>query len=236
MWRKEADLLRPWARVIAPDLAGFGKAPRRPGGTVAEMAQAAAAELDQLQVKEPVVLAGLSMGGYVAFEFLRQFPQRVRGLGLFSTRAAADTAEGRQGRFKAIEQIEKSGMGPFAKAILPKLLGETTRTSNPALTEEVAAQVESADPGGVADALRAMAGRRDSTDLLAGVSCPTLVVAGEEDAFIPVSEARALAQKIPGARLEVIPQAGHLVNLEQPARFQEILATFLHRLAAEPAA
>lgn len=233
MWKDSIESLsrpaglRRMARVIAPDLPGFGGSARQGEPSIPQMAQEIAGLLDHLKVEEPAVVAGLSMGGYVAFEFLRQFPGRVRGLGLFSTRAAADAPEARQGRLKAAQKIQGEGLEPFVKAILPKLLGKTTVESNPAVVEEVTGMILANVPDGVADALLAMAHRRDSTDLLASIRCPTLVIAGEEDTFIPVSEARAFVRKIPGAELEVIRKAGHLVNLEEPAGFQAALERFL---------
>ena len=227
MWKGEIGRFSGTARVIAPDLPGFGESARQGKPSLPQMAREVGDLLDRLEVREPVMFAGLSMGGYVAFEFIRQFPERVRGLGLFSARAGADTPEGREGRLKAVEKIRGGGLAPFAKTILPKLLGKTTLGSKPDLVKQVSRMIEAGDPAGVADALLAMADRRDSTDLSASIRCPTWVIAGEEDSFIPVSEAEGLAAKISGARLEVIPKAGHLVNMEQPEVFQGILERFL---------
>ena len=227
MWKAEASGLRELAEVITPDLPGFGGSARLTPPSIPRMAQEIAAVLDRMKIQEPVVIGGLSMGGYVAFEFLRQFPERVRGLGLFSTRAAADTPEAREGRLKTAQKIRTEGLEPFTKTILPKLLGKTTIATQPRVVEEVTRRILANDPGGVADALLAMADRRDSTDLLGLIRCPTLVIAGEEDSFIPVSEAQGMRDRIPGAELEVIQKAGHLVNLEQPEAFQSILEQFL---------
>lgn len=227
MWEAEIQAISHAARVIAPDLPGFGKSARQTAPSIPEMAHAVAQLLDYLNVKEPAFVGGLSMGGYVAFEFLRNFPSRVRALGLFSTRAAPDTPEGRENRLKTAEKIRAEGLDPFPKAILPKLVGKTTMQSRAAVVDRVTQLILANEPEGVADALLAMAGRRDSADLLPGLSCPALVVAGEEDAFIPISEAEALVRSIPGARLEKIPGAGHLVNLEQPEAFQQVLVNFL---------
>jgi pimeloyl-ACP methyl ester carboxylesterase len=229
IWRNSISVLRGIGRVIAPDLPGFGGSPRQESPSIPQMAKEIATLLDHLKVKEPVVVAGLSMGGYVAFEFLRQFPKRVRGLGLFSTRAGIDTPEGRGGRLKSAQKIKAEGLKPFAGTILPRLLGKGTIESKPEVVQEVTRLILANDPSGVADALLAMANRRDSTDLLPAISCPTWVIAGEEDSFLPVSEAQGMQARIPGAHLEVIEKAGHLVNLEQPALFQQILEEFLER-------
>lgn len=232
MWAADLPRLAEHGRVVAPDLPGFGRCPRQEEPSIAGMAQEAAGLLDGLGIREPAVVGGLSMGGYVAFEFLRQFPDRVRGLALLSTRAAADEPGARAKRLKAVEEIRRNGLEAFARAILPNLLGRTTLDSRPGVAGQVTEMILANRPEGVADALLAMAGRRDSTDLLGSIHVPTLVVAGDEDSFIRVEEAQALAARIPGARLEVVGKAGHLVNLEQPAPFQAALTRFLDELSA----
>ncbi|PIQ83407.1 MAG: alpha/beta hydrolase [Candidatus Omnitrophica bacterium CG11_big_fil_rev_8_21_14_0_20_63_9] len=230
MWRREIPLFAPFLRVIAPDLPGFGRSPRAPQPSIAAMAQQAAEVLDRLHVQDPVVLAGLSMGGYVAFEFLRQFPRRVRALALWSTKAAADTPEQQQGRFKLIERVRQEGSEALIQATFPKLLGRTAFASQPAVVAEVEQAVRDASPDGVIDALRAMAQRSDSRPLLPSISCPTLVLAGAEDAVIPPQESEAMAQAIRGARFETIPEAGHLLNLERPEAFHECAVTWIQQV------
>ncbi len=227
MWAAQLQTLSARARVIAPDLPGFGESPRLAAPSMAGMARAVLALLGALKIREPVVLGGLSMGGYVAFELLRQVPASVKALGLFSTRAAADTAEQRASRLVLIERIGREGFGPVSETLLPKLLGPTTLASRPEVVARVRELMRSATADGVTDALRAMASRSDCTDLLASITCPTLVVSGAEDAFIPSSEAEAMAQRIPGASLEAIASVGHLVNLEDPQRFHTALARLL---------
>lgn len=227
MWEEDILWLERLAHVVAPDLPGFGRSPRQMHASIPEMARETARLLDELGMKQPVIVAGLSMGGYVAFEFLRQFPERVRALGLFSTRAGADTPEGRTKRFKTAQEIQETGLEVFARAVLPNLLGKTTAQTRPDVVRRVTEMITANEPGGVADSLLAMADRRDSTELLAGISCPAWVVAGEEDTFIPAEQARALQARIPDSRLEIIEKAGHLVNLEQPARFQQIVERFI---------
>lgn len=233
MWAAEAAALGKAWRVVTPDLPGFGRAPRQKEPSIPGMAEEAARLLDEMGIRKPAVVGGLSMGGYVAFEFLRQFPERVRGLMLFSTRAAADTPEGRAKRLKTVEDIQAKGLEPFSRAVLPNLVGKTSVSSRPEICRRVTEMILANTPEGVADALLAMAARRDSTDLLGLIRVPTLVVAGDEDTFIRADEARAMAAKIPGSRLEVIPKAGHLVNLEQPGKFQQVLESFLSETKRE---
>ncbi len=229
MWQRDAEQFAPLARVIMPDLPGFGASPRQPHPSMSAMASAVAGLLDHGKVREPVILAGLSMGGYVALEFIRQFPGRVKALGLFSTRAAADSPEQRQGRMKLNEQLQARGIEPLMTSSLPKLLGRTSTASQPDLLAHVARLIRAASPDGVIDALRAMAERSDSQPLLSGIRYPTLIIAGEEDALIPAQESQTMAQAIAGATLEIIPQAGHLVNLEQPEIFQRLVKNWFSK-------
>ena len=231
MWQAEIERFASAARVIAPDLPGFGRSPRLAEPSIPAVAQSVAGLLDGLGISQPVIVAGLSMGGYVAFEFLRKFPGRVKALGLFSTKAAPDSMEQRQGRLKLVDSLTQTGMDALMRTTVPKLLGPTTVSRRPAVAAEVERAVRAARVDGVIDALRAMAARRDSQPLLASVMCPTLVVAGSEDRVIPIAESEAMAKAIPGARLEVVPEAGHLVNLERPDAFQAAVEPWLRQVA-----
>ncbi len=227
MWEAEIETLSRNYQVIIPDLPGFGRSPRQKEPSIPEMARETAALLDHLGVKEPVFIGGLSMGGYVAFEFLRQFPKRVSALGLFSTRAAADTPEGREKRMKAVESIKAEGLEVFSRTVIPNLLGRSTIARKNDVTGKVREMLLSNKREGIMDGLKGMAGRNDSTDLLPKITCPVLIIAGDEDTFIPVSEAEAMHKKIPQSEYHVISGAGHLVNLEQPAAFGPFLENFL---------
>ena len=227
MWKEEIRGFSNSVRVIAPDLPGFGGSVNEKASSIAEMAKAVAALLDHLKIPGPVFMAGLSMGGYVAFEFLRQFPDRVRGLGLFSTRALPDTLETREKRFKGIEAIQAHGLPAYAKKMIENLLGETTRKTKPEVVREVMNMILANPPEGPLNALKAMADRRDSTELLASIRFPVVIAAGEEDTVVKPEDAQLLQSEIPGSRLRLVPKCGHLINLEQPAAFQEILASLL---------
>jgi pimeloyl-ACP methyl ester carboxylesterase len=234
MWARDAGRFARAARVITPDLPGFGGSPRQVLPSIPAMAQAVADLLESLGIHEPVILAGLSMGGYVALEFLRQYPQRIKALGLFSTKAAADSPEQRQGRAALIERLRREGLEVLLQATLPKLVGASTVAGRPAVTAELERSISTADREGVIDALRAMADRRDSQPLLSAIPCPTLILAGAEDVLIPPNESEAMAQAIPGAQLSVIPGAGHLVNLEAPEAFQETVVSWIrHAINAD---
>ena len=227
MWERGARDLAKTRRVILPDLPGFGKSPRQSKPSIPRMAQEVAELLDRLKIEEPVFMGGLSMGGYVTFEFLRQFPEKVQALGLFSTRAAADTPEVRERRIQNIQKIQSEGLPAFVDKAVANLLGKTTLQSKPLVVREVKEMILANAPEGITDALLAMAERRDSTDLLSSIRYPTLVVAAEEDSFVPVEEAELFAKKIPSAEFHMMKRVGHLTNLEDPSGFQSLLERFL---------
>lgn len=186
--------------------------------------------LDALKVKEPVVLGGLSMGGYIAFECVRAFPDRIRALILTATKASADTAEGRAGRMKTIEAVQDSGMEVFSRMFIQKCLGPATLSERPEVVSRVREMIMEASPESVMDGLRGLADRRDSLALLGQITCPTLVVAGAEDRLIPVADHEVMQQGIPGAQLRIIPHVGHLVNVEAPDLFHGAVEDFLNPL------
>jgi pimeloyl-ACP methyl ester carboxylesterase len=168
------------------------------------------------------------MGGYVAFAFLRKYPERVRGLILCDTRPGADTAEARANREQVARLVEEQGVEPFADLQIPRLLSEHTHQHHPEIELRVRQMINVATPAGIAAGSRGMAQRTDATDLLATITCPTLVVVGEHDSLTPPAVAQAYASRIPGAQVAVIPLAGHLSNLEQPDAFLEAVRPFLY--------
>lgn len=227
MWEAQAKLFSQDYQIICPDFPGFGKSPVVKNISMAVMAREVAAVLDYLKIMEPVFLGGLSMGGYVAFEFLRQFPNRVGTLGLFATRAAPDSQQARENRFKSIEAIQKFGLSPFTKKAIKSQLGPSTQQARPELIPPLLEIMNTTPHEGATEALQAMASRRDSSDLLAGIKVPTLIMAGGEDSICPAQEMRAMHEKILGSEFHALPQSGHLVNLEQPEMFDEKLGEFL---------
>lgn len=229
MWERQIEGLAPQYRVIVPDLRGFGGSGL--GTSAVSMDQYAddlAQLLDQLEL-EQVALGGLSMGGYVAFAFLRRHRERVRSLILADTRATPDTAEGRQGREQNARLVEQQGPGAIADQMLPKLLSSGAAKS---LQAEARRVIEANDRAGIAAALRAMAARPDSTALLAGISVPTLVLVGSEDELTPPSDSQAMHQAIPNSQLVELASAGHLSNLEAPTAFNDAIDLFLSPRAA----
>lgn len=175
------------------------------------------------------VMSGVSMGGYVAFGMLRRAPDRVAGLILSNTRATADSVEARAARDKTIDLARREGPAGIATAMVPKLLGETMRREQPDLADAVRRLILVNSTEGIVAALGAIKTRPDATPTLGSVSCPALVIAGEEDAIIPVADAEAMHTAMPGSSLIVLPRVGHLSNLESPAAWGSAVEAFLGR-------
>jgi pimeloyl-ACP methyl ester carboxylesterase len=229
MWQPQLEAAPPGWRIIAPDLPGFGDTPAIGGPlTMAAAADRVALLLDDLGVRR-VVLGGLSMGGYVAFALLRRHPGLLRALALCDTRAAPDTEDVRRGRLHSAARIRRAGPAEFLEGMLDRLLSPRSR-QQPELVARVRSLMADATTDGIVAALHGMAARPDATPLLRAIGVPALVVVGADDTITPVAETQLLARAIPGARLEIIDDAGHLPNLENPAPFNRVLHRFLDTL------
>ena len=230
MWDAQVEALQATRQVVRFDDRGFGGSP--PGDGILSMeriADDAAALLDHLGIEKAVV-CGLSMGGYAAFAVVRKHADRLKGLVLADTRAEPDSDEGRRNRALLAEKVRREGAQAASDAFLPKLLGETTHTQRPVLEERVRKIILGNPPRGIADALGGLAARADSRPTLREIRVPTLVVCGEEDVLTPPSDAQALHKGIAGAKLELVPKAGHLSNMENPQAFNAALTAFLAAL------
>jgi pimeloyl-ACP methyl ester carboxylesterase len=213
-------------RCLRPDAFGCGASPPPPPRlTLDAVAAAVLGALDARGVDE-VAVVGLSMGGYTAMAMLRQAPERVRALVLADTRATADGDAARADRLEMARTVRAEGVEPIVEPMLLRLLSAAAR-EEPHIADPVRGRIRRCTPEGVASCQEAMAARPDSTEVLAGLTVPTLVVGGDQDAVTPVEEMRGMAALIPGARFRTVDEAGHLANLEQPAGFGELLAGFL---------
>ena len=230
MWDAQVGALAATCRVVRFDVRGFGGSSLGEGPlTMERIADDGAALLDHLGVDKAIV-GGCSMGGYAALAFVRRHPQRLLGLVLQDTRAGADTAEAKANRAVLAAKVLAEGSGAAVEAFLPKLLGETTRREQPDLVARVGERILAAAPEGIANALHGLAARADSRETLPTIAVPALVLVGAEDVLTPPSEAALLSAAIPRARLDVIPEAGHLANLESPAAVNAALQAFLARV------
>ena len=229
MWRPQVDALSPDWRVITPDLPGFGSSAESAVATMSEMAEHVLRVLDSMGA-ERAVIGGLSMGGYVTLALHRMAPHRFEAMMLADTRATADNETQKDARRKMIATVRADGATAVADEMLPKLLGKTSQKHKPELSAQVRGIIESASPAAIAAAAEAMMHRPDSTSMLSSVAVPALIVCGEEDVLTPPADAHALNQHIRGSRLELLPEAGHLSNLEAPAAFTKALRGFLTTL------
>ena len=229
LWAAQLSGLPLQARCLAPDLRGFGDSTVAAPYAIDQYADDLAAFLAMAGVDRAVV-CGLSMGGYIALSMLRRHRVLLRGLILVSTRATADTMEGREKRARLITFVDEHGVEALANRQLEAMVGETTFATKPDVLEVLRQMMAGAPREGVTGALRAMAERCDSTDLLSGIDMPALVVSGAQDTFTPPEELRALADAIPHSRLEVIEGGGHVCAYERPAAFNHIVGEYLARL------
>lgn len=227
MWQGQIAALAARYRVLVPDLRGFGQSSLA-GETVsmAEYAEDVALLLDQLGVAEPVVLVGLSMGGYIALEFWRNHAARLRGLVLCDTRATPDTEEGAAGRRATAERVLREGPAFLAESMLPRLFASHAG-GEPVYVRETREIILATQPQAIAAAACGMASRADFTPQLRQIDVPTLVVCGAEDQITPPKEMRGLAAALPHATFLEISAAGHMAPLENPAETNAALLAFL---------
>ncbi|MGW2516103.1 alpha/beta fold hydrolase [Streptomyces sp. NPDC001617] len=231
MWNPQIEAFSPTRRVIAPDLRGYGTSPQSPPvASFEQFAQDVVALLDELGV-ETFVLAGLSMGGQIAMDCYRQFPDRVHGLVLADTFPAAETPEGVHTRRTMADRLLREGMRGYADEVLEKMVAPYADAQ---VKAHVHGMMTSTSPEGAAAALRARAARPDYRDLLTRVTVPTLVVVGAEDTYTPVADAEAMHAALPGSTLHVIEGTAHMPNLERPEEFNKVLDRFLARVEMRP--
>ncbi len=229
MWREQIEALSAKHRIIAPDLRGHGETIVTESATMEEMAEDVAALIDALDIKQAVI-CGLSMGGYVAFEFVRLHPERVRALVLADTRPQADAEEARRNREAMAKRALEEGMEAIAEAQLPKLFSPKTLGEESEKVARVREMIVSTKPEGAAAALHGMKVRRDHSEWLPQIIVPTLIIVGSEDQITPPTDSEMMNRRIRGSRLEIIDGAGHVSNIEHAIQFNRALVTFLDDL------
>jgi pimeloyl-ACP methyl ester carboxylesterase len=227
MWEEQIDSFAARGfQVVAPDLRGLGE--NRFHGdvaTMADMAREVAGVMDESAIKHAIV-CGLSLGCYVAFEFIQLFPSRVDALVLCGPRAQGPDAAEKRSREEQARRALVEGMDFALESISSKLLAQQTLTERPQVVERVCEMVLSTDPRGAAAVQRGMAARRDYSNDLDRIDMPTLIVAGREDGVRTPADSEFIYRRISGSKLVVIDDAGHLMNMEQPEVFNEILVDF----------
>jgi pimeloyl-ACP methyl ester carboxylesterase len=234
MWTPIRAAVEQAARLITPNLRGFGRSDAPQGDYGMEtLADDVLRLADSLEL-ERFVLGGHSMGGYVALRLAARHPERLSGLILVDTRASADTPDGKVRRAIAIETIRRGESPAFLDEFVPNLLGPSTRQRAPRLAAELRA-IAAEIPGHVlAGCLAGMRDRPDSSDVLAGLDVPALVIVGQEDTIAPPEAAHAIAAALPRARLALVPLSGHTPSVERPIPTAEAILAFLRESFPPP--
>jgi 3-oxoadipate enol-lactonase len=232
IWEAQWEGLLNVAHVLALDLRGFGESEMIAGPVSVEAyADEVHAFLREMGVEDRAVICGLSMGGYIAMAYLRKYSQHVAGMIYANTKATPDSAEGKAGRDKNIALAQEKGAAAIAEVMLPKLFAPKSYETKKELVEQVNRIMHSATVPGIVGALGAMRDRPDSLETLQQADVPTLIIAGTDDALMPMAEQEKMNQAARGSKLVVIPDAGHLSPMEQPEAFNQAVAEFLQTLA-----
>jgi pimeloyl-ACP methyl ester carboxylesterase len=234
MWEPQISGLADCGRLIAPDLRGHGSSESEPGSfsppapfTMDLLASDCVSLLDAIGINDPVILCGLSMGGYIALAFYGNYPERVSGIILTATRATPDSPEGKVNREQAIQLAQEKGISAVTESLLPKLLSPNTYANQPKLVQQVSDLMKNISLNGLIGDLLGMKERPDSTSLLPDINIPALLLHGADDQLISILEMDAMREAMPNARLQVLQDAGHLLNLEQPDLFNQAIRNYL---------
>jgi 3-oxoadipate enol-lactonase len=228
MWDGQRREFRSSHRVLIPDLRGLGRSEVSPVPVTMDLfADDVAALLDAVGVTEPAIVCGLSMGGCIAFAFVRRHAAKLKGLILCDCRAVADTAEMVANRRKLAERVLTDGPPVVVEAMMPRLFGPNTNEKTPQVTDAVRNVMLASSSRGIAAAQLALADRPDSTPTLAQIAVPTLIIVGENDAISPPAEMQGFAAGIAGAEAVVIRNAGHMAPMEKPAEVNRAIRAWM---------
>jgi pimeloyl-ACP methyl ester carboxylesterase len=231
LWEPQLSGLKETMHVIAPDLPGHGESEARSGAYLMNIvADDTNGFIDALGISEPVVICGLSLGGYMLGQFYQKYGQRLRGVIFTATRASPDSEAVKLNRDRLIALARQSGPQAVVEEVLPKFMSPKTYQSYPELVDEVRGIMRTTSLDGMVGDLLGMRERPDTHDLLRKVNVPALVIHGMDDQLIPLSEGERIRDTITGARMCVIPDAGHLPNLEQPELFNQAVIGFIPQL------
>ena len=226
LWLPAVQNLTSRYRLILPDLRGHGQSEAGEGpANMRKHAEDIARIMDHAEIGR-AAMAGISIGGYVLFEFWRHFRGRVAAMALCNTKAPADTAEARAARLQAAADVLERGTEPFFQGMIQKVLAKTTRDTRPDLAEGALRMMRQMSAEAVAKVQRGMAERPDSVPALKTINVPTLIVTGDEDMLTGAAEAELMRQHVSGSRMVVISKAGHYSPWEQPEQAGRILRDF----------
>ncbi len=227
-WNGVAPQLTGRYRLLLPDLRAHGDSELGEGpATMAKQAD----DLDRLLQAERIpkaIFVGVSIGGYLLLEFWRQHREQVSALVLANTKASGETPESRAARLQSADRVSREGPAWFVEDMASKLMSTATQSNRPDIVDAARSMMQKMSPQDIAGVQRGIADRRDSIDMLATISVPTLLIAGEEDS-VPLAEMELMRQRIPGSRLQVLAGAGHYAALEKPDEFGRLLRSFFER-------
>ncbi len=216
-------------RLIFPDLRAHGASELGDGPVTM---QKLADDLTRICCEEEArktTFVGVSIGGYLLFEFWRRYRDQVAALVLANTRATAETSESGAARLQAADKVLREGTAGFIEEMLSRLVPQTTRTNRPDVVGAARKMMQAMSPDDVAGVQRGMAERPESVATLATINVPTLIIAGAEDS-VPLNEFQLMQERIAGSELRVISGAGHYAALEKPEEFGGLLRRFLDKL------
>ena len=233
MWRFQFEVLATQYQVIAPDLRGFGQTTRGSADvSMQQFAKDLIGLLDALSIREPITYGGLSMGGYIGWEFWKSYPDRICRLIQCDTRSIGDTELMARGRRQMAERITKQGPNGSALAadgMLPKLFSNYSTQTIPERVAQLRNVIAGSDPQMIAETQHALANRHDATPWLPNINIPTLLICGAHDAISPADEMKAIADAIPDATFRIIENVGHMAPLEHPQAVNREIRQFLHQ-------
>jgi len=234
MWRPQVEALaQAGFRVITPDLRGFGDSEVPDGPySMSLFSDDVVALLDHLEI-DRAIIGGMSMGGYILLNLLERYPERVVAACFITTRSSSDSETAKAGRLALLERMKKDGTGNMAELSIATLLAGETLRHNPELVRTVYRWMTSVDLRGIEGALHALLERKDYSALLKNFDLPSLVIGAAQDSAVPPEDLRVLSEGLPNNELCVIPDAGHMANLEQPEAFNECLLRFLRRVCTQ---
>jgi pimeloyl-ACP methyl ester carboxylesterase len=231
MWKNQLDYLKSSYRVIACDIRGFGKSKDEESVLSIDLfGDDLLLFMDRLNI-DKAIICGLSMGGYIALNVMKRFPSHFEALILCDTQCIADTAEGKEKRYKIIKEIQAEGVTDFNEGFIKKVFYKDSLTNKKELVEQLSNVVFSNSKNSITKGFAALAEHLETCTSLSKISVPTLIICGREDQVTPLAQSEFMNKNIKGSILHIIDNAGHVSNLEQPKEFNKYLSEFLTDLS-----
>ena len=231
MWQRQMYFLKSSNRVIAYDLKGFGESKEQIASLTIEMfTEDLIAFMNALHI-DKAILCGLSMGGYIVLNAVKKYPERFEALILSDTQCIADTAEAKEKRYKAIDEINENGVHAFNEKFIKSIFHTDSLITKKEVIETLRINMQSNTRRSMTRVLAALAERTETCSEIHNIQIPTLIICGREDAVTPLSQSESMHEAIKGSMLRVIDNAGHVSNLEQPHTFNKHLQEFLSRFS-----